>query len=159
MEIILVEAKFAYKNYMNRSICKTPFDIVSGMKPRGVFYLRDVVVGEEKRSVEGEVFVEYMNSFFKDVKLKLEQNNHKYKENADKRRRPHDFEVGHEVMVHLKKGKFFVATYSKMKMRNFGPYKILRKFDSGNAYECTIKSRLYTFISNGLWKFDKFECI
>ena len=47
---------------MNRSIGKTPFEIISGMKPRGLFDLRDVVVNEEKRSVEGEVFVEYMNS-------------------------------------------------------------------------------------------------
>ena len=76
-----------------------------------------------------------MNSLHKDVKLKLEQSNHKYKENADKRRRNHDFEVRNEVIIHLKKGRFFVGAYSKLKMRNFGPCKILRKFDSGNAYE------------------------
>ena len=72
------------------------------MNPRGVFDLRDVIVGEEKRSVEGEEFVEYMNYLHKEVKLKLEQSNHKYKENFDKRRRHHDYEVGDEVMVHLK---------------------------------------------------------
>ena len=38
-------------------------------------------------------------------------------------------------MVHLKKGRFPIGIYSKLKMRNFGPCKILRKFDSGNAYE------------------------
>ena len=38
-------------------------------------------------------------------------------------------------MVHLKRGRFPVGTYGKLKMKNFGPCKILRKFESGNAYE------------------------
>ena len=38
-------------------------------------------------------------------------------------------------MVHLKKGRFLARTYSKMKMKKFGPCKILKKFDIGNAYE------------------------
>ena len=38
-------------------------------------------------------------------------------------------------MVHLKKGRFSVRTYSKLKMKKFCPCRILRKFDNGNAYE------------------------
>ena len=38
-------------------------------------------------------------------------------------------------MVHLNKGIFPIRTYNKSKMKNFGPCKILKKFDSGNAYE------------------------
>ena len=69
------------------------------------------------------------------MKLKLEKSNKKYKENADKSRRHHVFEVGDEVMVHLKKRRFPIGTSSKLKMRNFGPCRILSKFNSGNAYE------------------------
>lgn len=96
--------------------------------------MRDIT-GEEKRSVEEEVFGDVMKSLHEKVKLRLKQSNQKYKENANKSRRCHNFEVGDEVMVHLKKGRFLVGMYSKVKMKKFGPCRILRNFDSGNAYE------------------------
>ena len=127
---MLAQVQFTYKNSMNKSIGKTPFEIVCSMKPRGISNLKDI----GKRSVEGEEFAKYMSSLHKDVKLKSEKINHKYKENANKRRRHHDFEIGDEVMVHLKIGRFPIRTYSKLKMRNFGLCKILKKFDNQNAY-------------------------
>ena len=48
-------------------------------------------------------------------------------------------------MVYLKKGRYPIGTYSKLKMKKFGPYKILRKFDSGNAYEVELPDDMDIF--------------
>ena len=119
-EMVLAQVEFEYNNSVNRSIGKTPFEIVIEMNFRGVSDLRDII-GEEKRSVVGEEFSNFMESLDKKVKLRLEQSNQKYKENADQSRRHHDFQVGDELMVHLKKGKFPARTYSKLRMKKFGP--------------------------------------
>ena len=108
-EMVLAQVEFAYNNFVNRSTRKTPFEIVTKMKPRGVSDLRHVP-SEEKRSATREEFANFMDSLHKEVKLRLEQSNQKYKENVDKSRRHNDFEVGDEVMVHLKKGILPIGT-------------------------------------------------
>ena len=76
-EMVLAQAEFAYNNFVNKSTWKTPFDIATRMKPRGVSDLRDIA-SEEKRSVGGVEFVDFMDSLHKEVKMRLEQSNHKY---------------------------------------------------------------------------------
>lgn len=56
----------------------------------GISYLRGVV-GKEKSSSKGNVFVHFMKSFLGEVKLWLEKSNQKYKDNVDKCKRHHIF--------------------------------------------------------------------
>jgi hypothetical protein len=57
-----------------------------------------------------------------------------YKCRDDQHRKEIQFEVGYQVLAHLRKESFPRGTHSKLNMKKIGPCKILRKFD-GNAYE------------------------
>lgn len=45
-------------------------------------------------------------------------------------------------MVHLRKEHFLVGTYNKLKMKKFGPCKIVKRRDSGNVYEVEFPAEL-----------------
>jgi hypothetical protein len=64
----------------------------------------------------------------------LQSSNQEYKRRADQHRREIQFEVGDLILAHLRKEMFPRGTHNKMKMKNIGPCKVIRKFGA-NAYE------------------------
>ena len=130
---MLVQVEFAYNDSPNRSTRLSPFQILYGMHPRGIYELRNL--GDlEHRGAEGESFATTINEIHEQVKQKLQDNNYKYKLRADVKRREVKFEVGDLVLTQLKKERFPRGQYNKLKLKKIGPCKIVRNF-STNAYE------------------------
>ena len=64
---MLAQAEFAYNDSPNRSTGLSPFQILYGMHPRGVYELRDLG-NLEHRSAEGESFATVINEIHEHVK-------------------------------------------------------------------------------------------
>ena len=69
-----------------------------------------------------------------DVRLKIEKQNAKYVEQANKRKKFVEFEVGDLVWIHLRKDRFPSSKFGKLKQRVDGPFKIIEKIGD-NAYK------------------------
>ena len=68
-----------------------------------------------------------------EVRQKLEATNAKYKKADDKKRREKIFNVGDLVLVYLRKERFLVSTYNKLKEKKYGPFQITKKINN-NAF-------------------------
>ena len=104
---LLAQAEYTCNDFPNRSTGRSPFQIVYGMHPRGVYELRDLG-SAGKRSADGEEFVDAIHELHEEVKQKLKSKSLKYKARVDLKRMEVNFEEGELVMVHLKKDLFLI---------------------------------------------------
>jgi hypothetical protein len=78
---ILPQAEFSYNDSINRSTGQSPFHIVYGMQPRGIYELRD---SEQTatRSASVEDFAEAMKELHSQVKGRLQNSSQEYKQQS-----------------------------------------------------------------------------
>jgi hypothetical protein len=130
---ILAQGEFAYNDSMNRSTGKIPFQIVYGMNLKGVLELRGLK-HSDFRSVGAKDLVAKMQELHSQIKEQLEKRSNEYKRRVDQHMRNLEFEVGDQVLAHIREAIFLRGTYNKLKLKNIGPCNILRRFGE-NAYE------------------------
>ena len=125
-DLALPQAEFAYNSSVNRSIGKSPFEVVYGWNPTSVLNLVPLPLGD-KISDDGEAFIEHIQQLQQEVRQKLQASNQQYKTIKDTRRRHQVFKEGDLVMVYLQKQRFPRGTYHKLKYKKIGPSQILKK--------------------------------
>ncbi|XP_075659267.1 uncharacterized protein LOC142629176 [Castanea sativa] len=117
---------------INKSTGKSPFAIVYCVPPKHALDL--VPLPELPRvSQVAENMANSIQAMQEEVRQKLEAINAKYKEATDKKRREKIFNVGDLVLVHLRKERFYVGTYNKLKDKKYGPFQITKKINN-NAF-------------------------
>jgi hypothetical protein len=76
-----------------------------------------------------------MQKLHEQIKGQLQKSNQRYKDRIDQKMKKVNFEVGDQVLEHLRKEIFSLGKYNKMKLKNIWPCKILKKFAAVNAYD------------------------
>ena len=85
-------------------------------------------------SGDNEVRAKEIKKLHEDVLLKIEKQNAKYVEQANRHRKFVDFEVGELVWIHLRKHRFPLGKFGKLKPRVDGPFKFIEKIRD-NTYK------------------------
>ncbi|KAI5339280.1 hypothetical protein L3X38_018552 [Prunus dulcis] len=127
-----IEVEFAYNSAVHNATGKSPFSIVYTAIPNHVVDLVKLPRGQQT-NVAAKNLAEEVVAVRDEVKQKLEQANAKHKAAAYRHRRVKVFQEGDSVMIFLRKERFPVGTYSKLKPKKYGPYKVL-KWINDNAY-------------------------
>nr|GEX13925.1 RNA-directed DNA polymerase [Tanacetum cinerariifolium] len=132
-DLILSQAEFSYNRSVNRTTCKSPFEVVYGRIPITPLDLVHVPkVGQF--SEEGADQSEQIKELHWSVQEQIIRHNKQYKEHADKRRKQVLYREGDLVWIHLRKERFLVGRFGKLKPRGDGPFCVLKKIND-NAYK------------------------
>lgn len=77
-DLLLAHAEFAYNNSTNRSTGCSPFEVVTGMKPRTPAVLVPLPL-HSRHSAGADDFLQHVQTIHKEVRSRIERSNAEYK--------------------------------------------------------------------------------
>ena len=131
-DLLLPRAEFSYNSSVNRSIGKSPFEVVHGYKPRKPIDLIPLPT-HARVSESTESYAQHVKDLHHEINKKIKLSNDTYKNLANSRKRAKEFNEGDYVMIRLKPERFPPGTMKKLHARSAGPFEIIRKIGP-NAY-------------------------
>ena len=131
-DLTLPHAEFAYNDSVNRSTGMSPFEIVTGYRPRRPIDLAPLPLHTHV-SASALSMAEHIRSLHSDIRRRIEISNEHYKELADAHRRPREFQEGDHVMIRVRPERFPSGVVKKLQARGAGPFRVLKRVGS-NAY-------------------------
>ena len=131
-DLLLPRAEFAYNSSVNRSIGKSPFEVVHGYRPKRPLDLFPLPA-HARVSESAESYAQHVKDLHKEISQKIQTSNELYKHMANSHKRLKEFNEGDLVMIKLKPERFPPGTMKKLHARGAGPFKIIKKIGS-NAY-------------------------
>ncbi|XP_022897597.1 uncharacterized protein LOC111411281 [Olea europaea var. sylvestris] len=138
----LSQAEFAYNHARNRSTGFSPFQVVYSILPRSPI---DLLTLPSKTRLHGTAvdFVRSLQQVHEETRANLLESNRKYKEAADRHRRPVEFDVGDYVWAVLTKDRVPSHEHSKLSPRTIGPVEIVEKINP-STYRLRLPSYIRT---------------
>ena len=109
--------EFAYNGSANRITGFSPFEIVTGFKPRQPIDLIPMT-HHSRVSDSASAFASHIRVLHEEIREKIIKNTVDYKASADLHRRLRTFNVGGYVMVRMKPEQFPPGTVKKLQARS-----------------------------------------
>ena len=124
--MILPQIEFSYNIYEHKTIGKSPFEVVYGLQSIRPMDLASHATTKQF-SGDVEVRAKKIKKLHEDVCLKIGKQSVKYVEQANRRRKFVEFEVGDLVWIRLRNDRFPPGKFRKLKLRVDDPFKIIEK--------------------------------
>ena len=131
-DLLLPRAEFAYNSSVNRSIGKSPFEVVHGYRPRKPLDLAPLPT-HARVSESAESYAQHIRELHKEISQKIQMSNELYQHMTNSHKRLKEFNEGDSVMIKFKPERFPPGTMKKLHARGAGPFKIIKKIGP-NAY-------------------------
>jgi len=109
-DLILLMAEFAYNDSVNWNTSLSPFEIVTGFKPRQPIDLVPMAHYHSRVLDSASAFTFHMCALHEEIREKIMKNNADYKASVDLYRKLRKFNVGDYVLVRLRPERFPLRT-------------------------------------------------